>query len=64
MTADPLTYAEMNELGSVLMKYLEDTKWRERANAETRRRDDPFDVVLSRRALCRRIIREGLWGNG
>lgn len=62
--ADPLTLEEMNQLGAVLLKYIEDTKWRERANAETRRRDDPNDVVLTRRSLCRRICREGIWGNG
>lgn len=61
---EPLTVAEMNELGSVLLKFLDDTKWRERADAETRQRDDPYGVVLKRRELCRRICREGLWGNG
>lgn len=61
---EPLTLHEMNELGAVLMKYLDDTKWRERADEATRNRDDPDGVVRSRRALCRRICREGIWGNG
>lgn len=62
---EPLNVHEMNELGAVLGKYLDDTKWRERTGAGARwHKDDPDGVVLRRRALCRRIIRGGLWGNG